>query len=504
MVPWLQNKKDLGIAFSGGGTRSAAATLGQLRGLREIDLLKDVKYISAVSGGSWAATPFIFLPENFTDEEFLGEVIEPQNLRMDHFDALSERSLARAISETVIIDDFIKEALLFAGDETYARAIGNLFLKPFELNDVTKFFSFHIDAIRQILKFNSTEDDDNYYLTENDFYLARENRPYMIVGGTILRLGNDVHAKRKIQCEYTPLYTGVRALFKDAGRRKKPIGGGYVESFAYDSRKPTDSVHNDSRWQVKVGRRRYRFTLTDIIGSSGAAPREILDKLLLRDIGFPEFHHWPISDIGNIDDEEYAHGDGGHLENLGIMPLLARKVKNIIVFINSKTPFNSRENQYAGSIRALFEPVNDFELQDILSGQQKFDLNLVFEQTKLQSLLDGFRQKQESGEPLIYCDEYKVKANGHYKIRPYTVRICWVYNDKVNRWNQHLDNSPDGDKINQMLNSKEFSNFPHYRTFLQNPPKIIDLSRSQVSALAHLSCWCVCKGADEIREHFEI
>lgn len=53
-VPWLKDKKDFGLAFSGGGTRAASATLGQLRGLRKKGLLKDVKYISAVSGGSWA------------------------------------------------------------------------------------------------------------------------------------------------------------------------------------------------------------------------------------------------------------------------------------------------------------------------------------------------------------------------------------------------------------------------------------------------------------------
>ncbi|MEZ9123602.1 hypothetical protein BCU39_020770 [Vibrio cyclitrophicus] len=43
--------RDLGVAFSGGGTRSAACTLGQLKALDELGLLPRVKYISAVSGG---------------------------------------------------------------------------------------------------------------------------------------------------------------------------------------------------------------------------------------------------------------------------------------------------------------------------------------------------------------------------------------------------------------------------------------------------------------------
>lgn len=32
-IPWLRDRPSFGIAFSGGGTRSASATLGQLRAL---------------------------------------------------------------------------------------------------------------------------------------------------------------------------------------------------------------------------------------------------------------------------------------------------------------------------------------------------------------------------------------------------------------------------------------------------------------------------------------
>ena len=45
----------LGLALSGGGIRSNAFQLGLLSGMHRTDLLKNVDYISAVSGGSWAA-----------------------------------------------------------------------------------------------------------------------------------------------------------------------------------------------------------------------------------------------------------------------------------------------------------------------------------------------------------------------------------------------------------------------------------------------------------------
>ena len=65
-------KFDVGVAFSGGGTRSASATLGQLRGLEQNGWLARVRYMTAVSGGSWAAVPFTYA-QNLSLNELLGE-----------------------------------------------------------------------------------------------------------------------------------------------------------------------------------------------------------------------------------------------------------------------------------------------------------------------------------------------------------------------------------------------------------------------------------------------
>lgn len=236
--PWLRAKADLGIAFSGGGRRSAAATLGQLRGLRATGLLEQVRYISAVSGGAWAALPFTYLPEQVDEDLFLGIAKDPEVLTLEDFRHAEGGSLAQAISNAVIIDNFLWEAIKLGGDETYARAIGDLFLRPFGTDDTARFFTFHRGARDAVLAGNRKTDDERCYLEEGDFYTVRDGRPYLVVGSTILRLGNTGRSRQKIQCEFTPLYTGVRRLFPTAGRRGVPIGGGYVESFAYDSENP--------------------------------------------------------------------------------------------------------------------------------------------------------------------------------------------------------------------------------------------------------------------------
>lgn len=51
--------RDLGVAFSGGGTRSAACTVGQLKALDELGLLPRVKYISQSLGRLGGDTIYI-------------------------------------------------------------------------------------------------------------------------------------------------------------------------------------------------------------------------------------------------------------------------------------------------------------------------------------------------------------------------------------------------------------------------------------------------------------
>lgn len=214
------------------------------------------------------------------------------------------------------------------------------------------------------------------------------------------------------------------------------------------------------------------------------------------DLGFPEFRHWPIHQVGKISDEEYGHGDGGHLENLGIMPLLARQVKNIIVFVNSKTKFcpEAQQNPYSESLEPLFRAVVDKESKD-----SKFDTNVVFQDDgKFDALISGLNQQKDEGKTLIHCDTYTVKNNSHYQIaEPYEVNVCWIYNEAVSAWNEAL-NAETKNIVSRL------SRFPHYRTFFQNRPKIIDLNIKEVNALAHLSCWNVTSNETAIRSHFKL
>ena len=70
---FLSKTSNNGVCFSGGGTRSLTATMGQLRALQQLNLIENIRYISCVSGGSWACTTFTYYQEGANnDDEFLG------------------------------------------------------------------------------------------------------------------------------------------------------------------------------------------------------------------------------------------------------------------------------------------------------------------------------------------------------------------------------------------------------------------------------------------------
>ena len=59
----------VGLALSGGGIRSNAFQLGILAGLFEAGALKYIDYISSVSGGTWAASAYLFNEDFFSEVE---------------------------------------------------------------------------------------------------------------------------------------------------------------------------------------------------------------------------------------------------------------------------------------------------------------------------------------------------------------------------------------------------------------------------------------------------
>ena len=86
-----------GVCFSGGGTRSFSASLGQMRGLKALGLLDTVGAISCVSGGTWFSTLFSYAPTSINDSTLLGPLLTPSEITLENLAQLDPRCLASPI-----------------------------------------------------------------------------------------------------------------------------------------------------------------------------------------------------------------------------------------------------------------------------------------------------------------------------------------------------------------------------------------------------------------------
>ena len=493
--------RDLGIAFSGGGTRAATATLGQLRALNENGWLKHVRYVSAVSGSTWAAVPYVY--STTTADTLFGKTVAHDALTKAFLETeLPKTGIGRAIVDSGLFASGAREAarvflraelakgensripvrlhslvrrFVVGGDsETYANVLARIFINPFIANGNARRYTWDADTFNDIKVI-----DGDAPLGVKDFIRTAPNRPFLISSGTMIYQHPAYDYPRLIPVEYTPLYTGVRQQYGDS------LGGIYVSPYAYGATAVGSAEANRVRVTLKNEGR--PFTLADVIASSGAAPllalyRGVPVKELERaTAAFPTFNHFSVRATAGGPQAttpvpDLLHGDGGFSDNLGVMPLLARGVRNIMVFVNGAEPFTENE-----SIEALFWRLNK---QDDSGGDRS--MNGVFDPDKYWAIKDGIDAAVSRGEPPIFCDTgWNVRKNELYNIAGYSgLNICWIHNEKVAAWNETLPADTQA-----LMKGRSFRHFPWFSTFEENKPHVIKLRKEQVHLLSQFTSW---------------
>lgn len=48
--------------------------------LNQLGLMKNVRYIGGISGGAWATTSYTYAQNIASDEEYLGEIVDPKDI----------------------------------------------------------------------------------------------------------------------------------------------------------------------------------------------------------------------------------------------------------------------------------------------------------------------------------------------------------------------------------------------------------------------------------------
>ncbi|ABC21286.1 hypothetical protein F11_02470 [Rhodospirillum rubrum F11] len=276
----------LGVCFSGGGSRSLSCTLGQLSALLTLadpltpsqPLIKRVAYVSSVSGGSWAAVPFTYLPPSIGGKPVADTDIlispqppnalisgSPSSASPANVSYLAPLSLGRVPGN---FNDFNIAKFAWTWMVHYhldwswlwITAVGEFVLKGFGLYQAgtqtrltpSTYFSLSDDYIAaHILPANPS-------LTTSDFYKPRAGRPTLIVNFNLLQ---DKAEAPQVPVQATPVSTGLPGASPDGAL----VGGGACESLGFGTTLAGDATANPLS-VTQAG----RYSLCDITGCSSA------------------------------------------------------------------------------------------------------------------------------------------------------------------------------------------------------------------------------------------
>lgn len=487
-----------GVCISGGSTRSYAATVGILRGLTEAGLISKVGYLSAVSGGAWVAAPYTYYRgDATTDAEMLGSYEPPERIGLDELDHLDARGLAAAAS-TSFAGALLESArrLSATPDRVWCDAVGRVFLQPFGLYDPARPMSFTADARTEgdIEARNPARGERASHTVWSSSY-----RPYLLLHSTLSWPPDepDVMRSTRVGFEYSPLAVGTptELVWPAEPGRAERAGGGFVEPFAFGGADPVPS--GDGRFAESEAPERL-FTLADAVGASSAF------RTSDRDIRtYPHALCWSVGEATPPTRQLFT--DGGDLENYGLIPLLRRRVRVVVVFINTVWPLSLDDATTAwpddlDEVSASQRRIDPFLAPLFGAPGRRFSQNQVFPESDYQEVVAGLQRAKRAGETVMTETTHRVQDNEWWRVEGgWDVRICWVYNDHVEEWVRAL-RPPLQDAVRQgrSASSGPFAHFPHYLTRGQNPGALVRLTPAQTNLLAHLSSWNVIRHRDAL------
>jgi len=490
-----------GVCFSGGGTRSYAATVGQLRGLTATGLINRVGYLSAVSGGAWAATSYTYYPPTEgvdSDLDLLGAPTDPEELSLGALTQLDPRLLGFAATGDFLTALAAARAVRSVGrDAVWARAVGLTFLSPFGLYDPDQRVSFTLDdsTAKEIRLRHSSLRHFRFHTVRAAAY-----RPYLLVHSALNWPSDEPDLTRVnlVGFEYSPLGigSGQRLMLRSGGHPAHAVGGGFVEPFAFGSDAPSAGPASDGL--VTLTLPSDPFTLADAIGASSAFSTPDRD---LR--GYPHATYWPLRGSNSAGTSE-VFTDGGDVENYGLISLLRRGVKAVVVFINTMWPLSVDHDPANWPRHGAVDP----SLAPLFGAPgTRFSHNRVFPEADYRVVVAGLQAAKRRGDTVMTTTRHVVQPNPWWGLTGDTeVTICWCYNEHVERWFRLLP-SPVRRLVQQGRSGKPdgpFARFPHYLTRAQNPGRLIRLTPAQVNLLAHLSCWNVMENQDVLGDVFDL
>ena len=165
------------LCFSGGGSRSYIASLGYMRALSDMGLMDNVRYITGISGGSWASSVYTY-SQHASDEEFLGDIVPPENITRAGLKSMPAECARKAPGANNFDTIFLSKLLSDGADQAWLAAVGEVFLTANGI-DPTALFTLNAATLADIRARNPA-------LANQTFLLPHAGRPFLVLGTAFL------------------------------------------------------------------------------------------------------------------------------------------------------------------------------------------------------------------------------------------------------------------------------------------------------------------------------
>jgi hypothetical protein len=393
----IEKKEDIGLALPGGGLRACSTSLGYLRGLHKLDILKKIKYISSISGSSWVVGPMSYMDEKiFNLDDFFGEYIEPKDLTINKLSEIDNKNFSSLLPnnnfymdgvENFIFDKFNSDK--YNGKNFWSDTIRSAF-----------FTKYKLDNYNSVIKMKSK---NKYQCLES--YDLRDDVPYPIINGTAI-------LDTKTDCmpiEFTPLYYGLPGKLKIDDNTI--IGNSYVEPIGFTSVKTSDDAKIMEQKLSKIKTKNIINVTTSIpdnkisllecvaVSSSSIAASTTysLSNSMYKFLDFTLSNYY---NPPNFFTDKLRLCDGALYNNSGIPSLVRRNVKKIIFCCTNNMEITNYSNAVTSvlgcNLAGLFGvATSDNNLYNGISIDQFNKHSQIFESNKWDELCNKIKTQYE-------------------------------------------------------------------------------------------------------------
>jgi len=498
-------------------------TMGVYRALHHMGILQKMETISSVSGGTWASAVYMFAKayngQPIDTMALLGDKTDISQLTMAQLEQPPPPSL-RGLASRSPVALFAKNVVLYDTNEFWPRAMADLFLDDFGLGNKDTYMACTEADVERIKR-------ENPGLQNKQFLTPRADRPKcFVMNGTMLAPDNYLpDGDNVVSFQMSPDFTGS-PFYPNATMAEYPpelsffpaplccvkpcwrsavmlvVGGGMVESFAFGGSAPKADQKGG---KTQVGAPKKSFSLSEAVGISSFFPGAALGMSRIgQAYAGIQRTYWPVASEtfpGPVSDIQYSLGDGGALDNSGLLALLQRKAERVIWIASSFQPLNDAYDFQTAS-QETFDPRGAGVIDQVFSAfgfgvngdNFWYENNQVFKKKELLGVARKMAALKAAGKPIVVKETLEVLPNDYWGIiGGYSVSVVLIYLEEVRDFQSQLPQETQ-DELARGAQGP-FRNFPIYETEGQ-----LDLSPAQVNLLAAQGEYTVRQNAELFEE----